>query len=170
MTVDKSKFKDKQGKFITQGIFLENNYDTSQAVYTYKDYDHTYEGVIYPSLKLLYLKEEDPTEYIFAEKHLCGWPHWKRLCANVLVRRYIDDWREELELKLRAKAIREMMALVNSEGGNFQAAKYLADRGWDKRQAGRPSKAEMEKRVAIEKHINDEFAGDVKRLEDYRKA
>ena len=168
--VDKSKFKDAQGKFITQGLFLESNYDASQAVYTFKDYDHEWRGVIYPSLKLLYLKEEDPTEYLFAEKHLCGWPHWKRLCANVIVRRYIDEWREELELKLRAYAVREMQALINSENGNFQAAKYLAEKGWDKRAAGRPSKAEIEKRVAIEKHISDEFAGDVKRLEDYRKS
>lgn len=168
--VDRSKFKDDMGKFITQGIFLETNYNTEQAVYTLKDYDHTHKGVVYPSLKLLYLKEEDPTEYLFAEKYLAGWPHWKRLVGNVVIRRYIDDWREELELKLRAYAIRELKMLVESENGNFQAAKFLADRGWDKRAAGRPSKAETEKRAAIDRHISDEFAGDVKRLEDYRKS
>src|SRR3546814_4809867 len=116
------------------------------AVYTPKEDDHTYKGVIYPSLKQLYLKEEDPTEYEFANKHLANWNHWKRLLANVIIRRYIDEWREELELKMKAKAVREMQALVNSENGNFQAAKYLADKGWDKRAAGRPSKAEVEKR------------------------
>src|SRR3546814_5329961 len=103
-----------------------------------------------------------PTEYEFANKHLANWNHWKRLLANVIIRRYIDEWREELELKMKAKAVREMQALVNSENGNFQAAKYLADKGWDKRAAGRPSKAEVEKRIAIDKHISDEFAGDRK--------
>src|SRR3546814_7871326 len=86
-----------------------------------------------------------PTEYEFANKHLANWNHWKRLLANVIIRRYIDEWREELELKMKAKAVREMQALVNSENGNFQAAQYLADKGWDKRAAGRPSKAEVEK-------------------------
>src|SRR3546814_3940606 len=68
-----------------------------------------------------------PTEYEFANKHLANWNHWKRLLANVIIRRYIDEWREELELKMKAKAVREMQALVNSENGNFKAAKYRSE-------------------------------------------
>src|SRR3546814_11279720 len=83
-----------------------------------------------------------PTEYEFANKHLANWNHWKRLLANVIIRRYIDEWREELELKMKAKAVREMQALVNSENGKFKAAKYLDDKGWDKRAAGMPRSEE----------------------------
>lgn len=168
--IDKSKFTDKMGRMLTQGLFLENTYDEDYAVYTLKDYHHTYNGKVYPSLKLLYIEEEDPTEYEFANKYLLNWQQWKRICENKVLMRYIVEWREELELKMKYKTVREMQALVNSEAGSFQAAKYLAERGWDKRGAGRPSKADIAKKTAIDKHISDEFAGDVKRLEDYRKA
>lgn len=167
--VDKSKLIDVMGRMLTQGLFLEINYDDF-AIYTLKDYHHTKDGKFYPSLKVLYLEMEDPTEYEFANKYLLGWPQWKRICENKVLLRYIVEWREELELKMKAKAVREMQALVNSEQGSFQAAKYLAEKGWDKRQAGRPSKAEIAKKIAIDQHVSDEFAGDVKRLEDYRKA
>lgn len=167
--MDKSKFLDGQGRMLTQGLFLEINYDDT-AIYTLKGYNHTHKGKEYPSLQLLYLEEEDPTEYDFANKYLLNWKHWKRICENKVLLRYIVTWREELELKMKARAVKEMQALVNSENGNFQAVKYLMERGWEKRGAGRPSKADIAKKTAINKQINEEFAGDVKRLEDYRKA
>lgn len=167
--VNEGKFVDSMGRPLTQGLFLEINYD-DYAIYTLKEDDYTYKGKLYPSMKKAYLELEDPTEYIFANKYFLNWNQWKRICENKVLMRYISEWREELELKMKAAAIREMQALINSEQGSFQAVKYLAEKGWDKRTAGRPSKAEIAKRTAIEKHISDEFAGDVKRLEDYRKA
>lgn len=154
---------------VVQGMFLEVNYDVSMAVYTLKDVDYEYEGKTYPSLKRLYIEMDDVTEYDFANKYLLGWQHWKRLCENKMIRKHIDEWREELELKVRSRAIRDMQNLCAGENGNFGAAKFLADRGWDKRAAGRPSKKDIEKNAAIAAHVADEFAGDVKRLEDYRK-
>lgn len=167
MTIDKSRFLDSMGRPITQSLFLEIGY-SDMAVYTLKDWDHTYKGVVFPSLKRLYLLEEDPTEYAFAEKHLLGWQHWKRLCENKVVRKHIDEWREELELKIRSQAIRDMMNLCATENGNFSAAKFLADRGWEKRGAGRPSKAEKERQDRIQDRIEQEFAADVARLADFR--
>lgn len=169
MAVDKSRLVDSNGNPMTQGLFLEINYNTDLAVYTLKDYDHTYNGVVYPSLKKIYLEEEDPTEYIFAERHLLGWPHWMRMCENKALYRYISKWREELEIKLRAMAVRSLRDMCQSENGNFQAAKFLADRGWDKNRVGRPSKLELERREAVGQRVADEFTSDIKRLEDYRK-
>lgn len=170
MNIDKSRFKAEDGSMITQSLFLEVDYNTDLAVYTLKDYDHTYKGVVYPSLKLLYLAEGDPTEYLFADKYLLGWQHWKRICANKLLYRWIKDWREELEIKLRAEAVRALINMTSSENGNFQAAKFLADRGWDKNKVGRPSKEELAKREAIGQKVEDEFKADIRRLEDYRRA
>lgn len=167
--IDRNTFIDSGGRFLTQSIFLEFDYNTDLAVYTAKDYDHEYNGKLYPSLKRLYLQEEDPTEYIFANKHLAGWPHWQRLCDNKWVRNFINQWREELEIKLRAQAVRALRDMCNSENGNFQAAKFLADRGWDKRAPGRPSKAELEKAAKIGQRLDDEFTGDVARMEDYKR-
>jgi hypothetical protein len=137
-------------------------------VYTLKEWDHEYNGKVYPSLKNLYLKEEDPTEYVFASKHLLGWQHWKRLCENKVIAKHVDEWREELELKIRSQAVRDMQSLCASENGNYSAAKFLADRGWEKRGAGRPSKQEKERHLRVEEKIQEEFSADIKRLEDYR--
>lgn len=167
--IDKSKFLDPNGNPLTQSLFLEIGYDTDYAVYTLKDQDHTYKGVVYPSLKRLYLLEEDPTEYLFATKYLLGWKHWNRICDNKALAKEIHYWREELELKLRAMSVRALRDMAQSENGNFQASKFLADRGWDKRAVGRPSKAELEKRAAIADKVDNEFSADIRRLEDYRK-
>lgn len=167
--IDKSKFLDVTGNPMTQSLFLEINYNTDYAIYTLKDYDHEYKGVTYPSLKRLYLEEEDPTEYLFAEKYLLGYQHWKRICENKALAKHVALWREELELKLRAMSVRALRDMAQSENGNFQAAKFLADRGWDKNHVGRPSKMELEKRAAIGQRIDDDFKADIKRLEDYRK-
>ena len=168
LNIDKNKLKDSGGRPLTQSLFLEIGY-TDMAVYTFKDEDHEYNGKVYPSIKRLYLEMEDPKEYQFATKYFLGWQHWKRLCENKLIRREIDEWREELELMLASRGVKDMISLCAGENGSFQAAKYLIEKGWDKRLAGRPSKAEIEKHAAIEKRLDDDFSADVLRLGDFKK-
>jgi hypothetical protein len=165
--INKEKLVDTMGRPLTQGLFLEIGYG-EYAVYTLKEYDYPYKGKHYPSLKKLYLAEEDPTEYSFAEKHLLGWQHWKRLCENKQIARHVAEWREELELKLRSQAIRDMINLCANEGGNYSAAKFLADRGWDKRAAGRPSKLEQEKHNAMNEKVTTAFDADIVRMEEFK--
>lgn len=166
--IDKSKLVDTMGRPLTQSLFLEIGY-SDYAVYTLKEHDYAYKGVNYPSLKRLYLKEEDPTEWSFAEKNLLGWQHWKRLCENKVIAKHVEEWREELELKLRSQGVREMLNLCASEQGNFSAAKYLANKEWEKRTPGRPSKAEKERALKMDERLNDEYGADIKRLDDFRK-
>lgn len=149
------------GKMRTQSLFLELGYN-EEACFTLKDEDYTYENKVYPSLKRLYLESNDPTEYKFAVEHLLGWKHWQRMCENKIIRRHIDEWREELEVKLRCQAIGDAIALAKS--GQFQAAKWVADRGWSTRAAGRPSKAEVEHEKKVQARINDEYGADVIRM------
>lgn len=157
----KSQMLDSAGRPITQSMFLELGY-LDAAIYTLKDQDHLYEEHLYPSLKRLYLQEEDPTEYEFATKYLLGWKHWVRLGENKLIRKYIDEWREELEMKLRSRAVKEM--IKSSEKGGVQATKWLADRGWTQRGAGRPSKAEIASEKALMARVDNEYGADVIRL------
>lgn len=164
MSIDKSKFKDGRGNPLTQGLFLEIGYNTEFAIYTLKEEDHEYNGKLYPSLKQLYLKCEDPTEYDFARMHLLSWSHWKRLNENKVLRKYFDEWREELEYKLRSQAVRDIISMSASESGGFQAAKWIADRGWDKRAAGRPTKNEKEREDNINERLNEDFKADIIRL------
>jgi len=161
--VDKGKLKDSRGRPLTQGLFLEVGYNTEFAVYTQKDEDFEYEGKVYPSLKKIYLAHEDPTEYDFACTYLLGWNQWQRICRNKVFSKMIDEWREELELKLRSQAVMAIRDLSEGEKG-FQAAKWLADRGWDKRPAGRPSKADVDRETAMQSKIDQEYSADIVRL------
>lgn len=150
-------FKDKMGRWITQGLFLESCLsDKSAVMYTLKGYDHVYKGKELPSLKLIYLALEDPTEYRVATEYLGGWDHWQRILGNQVLRKEIDIWREELEVKLRCKAIQEIVKDSTSPSKSaVTSAKWLADKGWaEKRKAGAPSKTEEE---GIRKKIEEQL-------------
>lgn len=160
MEIDKKKMIDTMGRPLTQGLFLEINY-SPYAIYSIDDWDKEYKGNTYPSLKRAFLEEADIGEYNFATKYLLGWKHWKRMNDNKLLREHFDEWREELEIKIRSEAIK---TLVEDMSDNFQAIKWLAERGWEKKGVGRPKKFDVEKENNIRQRINEEFEADVIRL------
>lgn len=157
----KAQMIDSMGKFRTQSLFLELGYK-DEAVFTLKDFDHEHNDETYVSLKRLYLECEDPTEYQFAQAHLMGWKHWQRMCENKILRKHIDEWRDELEVKLRSQAVLDVIS--QARAGTFQAAKWVADRGWAQRGAGRPSNADVEHEKKMQARIADEYGGDVVRM------
>jgi hypothetical protein len=161
--IDKKRLKDDMGRPLTQSLFLEIGYHEDRAIYTLKDEDHEYRGNTYYSLKRLYLEMEDPTEYEFANQYLLGWQHWKRLKANKALAKHFAEWEEELELRLRAQGIRAAIDQAAEDKG-FQAAKWLADKGWQKNSVGRPSKHDKLREERMQAKLDDEFAGDVVRL------
>jgi len=167
-TPDKSRFKDEKGRYIVQGLFLEDRYNTDLAVYTLDGADKDYKGVIYPSLKRLYLEQCDPKEYLFASKYLFDWDHWQRMCNNAIVGRHIEKWREELELSLVSEGVSALIDLALNEK-SYQAAKYLADRGWDKRARGRPSKEEIEGHLKRTLADTNEYDRDFELLKFHKK-
>lgn len=160
--IDKASLKSTNGIPLTQSLFLEIGY-TEYSVFTLKDDDYEYKGKVYPSLKKLYLEMEDVGEYLFACEYLLGWEHWQRLCSNKQISKEIEKWRYELELKLRSKAIIEIRNRSKTEKG-INASKWLAEKGWDKRQAGRPSKEEVERETKVAADLNRMFADDLQNL------
>lgn len=159
----KDQLKDDSGRYLTQSLFLEKGYNDA-AIFTFKDEDHTWKGKVYISLKKRYLEHEDPIEYDFATTYLYGWEHWKRIKANKMLAEEVNIWTEELELKLRSQAVKDLIDL-GVEDKSFQAIKWLADRGWEKRGAGRPSKQDKLKETRMQGKIEDEFRGDVIRMQ-----
>ena len=159
--IKREQMLDSMNKPLTQSLFLEIGYSDT-AVYTLKEIDHEHNGKTYPSLKRLYIEMADPTEYQFAITYLLGWRHWKRLCDNKLLRSHIDEWREELEVKLRCQGVKQ--AMIAAESGSFQAAKWLTDRGWANKGAGRPSKETIEGEKKFQARIDSEYGDDVVRL------
>jgi hypothetical protein len=166
ITWTKDQLKDTRGYPLTQSLFLEINY-SEYAVFTFNDEPKEYNGKIYPSLRQHYLDIADPTEYQFAKQCLLGWDHWQRICENVLVKKEVDKWREELEVALRSEGILSIID-AGANGENFQASKWLADKGWEKNKVGRPSKAESEREKRIANRINNEFGADIIRMEKYK--
>lgn len=166
--IDKKKFLDVRGRPLTQSLFLEIGYNVDYAIYTLKDYDHEYNGEVYPSLKRLYLAHEDPIEYDFANTYLYSWEQWQRLCENKLVSSHVEQWRFELQLKLSSQAVRDIISSTEDEGG-FQARKYVAERGWNKNSVGRPKKdtTEIDKKIA--ERLNNEYEDDVARVLEFRR-
>lgn len=153
---------DDRGRYKTLSLFLEIAYD-KDAIYTLKGYDHTHDGKTYISLKRLYLEMADPTEYEFASKYLADWDHWQKICNNKRLALEVEKWRYELELKLRAEGVQRILKSARSKG-NWLAAKFLAEKGWELRSAGRPTKDEIERETKIQAAIQSEFEEDIVRL------
>lgn len=160
MKIDKTKFKDEKGRYIVQGLFLEDRYNVDLAYYTLDGEDKTHKGKLFPSLKRLYLDRADPTEYAFAKEYLYDWDHWQRLCNNAIVGRHIEKWRDELTLFLRSEGISAIIDTALTDK-HYQASKWLADKGWQDIARGRPSKeeikGELKKQAEIEKEYGDDF-------------
>lgn len=157
-------YKDESERYLTRGLFKEtistHRAKTHPAVFTLKPYD---DGA-YKSLKKIYMEVNDPTEYLFAIEAFGeeGWEQWQKLSKAGWFQPYIESWRDELEIKMRAEGVRKMRDLANS--GNKDAAKWVAEGGWDKKAAGRPSKAQIKAEAKKRAGIKDDIADDAARL------
>ena len=152
---------DKMGRHLTQSLFLELGY-RPEAIYTLKDEDFIYEGRMLPSIKQLYLEIADPTEYVFANQCFTGWTQWQRIVANKQMTAVVEQWRFELEVKIRSEGVRQ--AKNQARKGSWQATRWLSERGWDARGAGRPSKDEVAHERKVQAAVSNEFEEDAQRL------
>lgn len=160
---DMTKLMDSMGRPLTQSLFLELGYDP-KAIFTLGDNDKERKGKFYFSLKKLYLEFEDPLEIHFAKNYLASWRQWQRMADNAMIKPHIDQWREELELQIRSSATKTIIEMALDEKGGFQANKWLADKGWITRTAGRPSNEEVQEELVKQTKIRDTFSEDLERL------
>lgn len=139
-----NKFKDSMNRWLTTGLFKETSQMPQFVVWTLEE------------AKQLYLATDDPTGYTFATEHLGGWSHWLALHASPNLRGILKSWEEELEVKLRAAALQEVLKHSKSDKG-YQAAKYLVEAGWKPKEIGRPSREKIEKEARIKSRMYAEF-------------
>ena len=142
------QFKDQMSRWYTIGIFKELSGNKDTVLFTIDE------------ARKLYLECADITGYTFATKYLGGWRHWIALHASPKVEPLIKEWEEELEVKMRASAIKNITALSVGEKG-YQAAKFLADRGWQIKTAGRTTKEAIKKEARVQSKMYDEFEGNI---------
>jgi len=159
-----SRFKDSLGRFLTSSLFIEFQGSTPEtALYTLKDEDETRGGVTYESLKDAFLGFSDPRGYYFAKTYFYNYEHYKRLLGNSVIRGIFDSWIEELELKLQADAL--MQLVTHSQGEKGQAsAKWLAQCGWRDKGAGRPSKKQIDNAIKRETRMQTVTDQDYERI------
>ena len=154
--------KDKFGKWRTYSLFWEHRNDGYPYYWSLRE-KGTEE---LPSLRELYLSYPHVPfyEYEFAKEVIGSWTHWNRLCRSG-VKQHIAEWREELDIKIKANAMRSIINTVKDGEGpsRLQASKYLADKGYSPIR-GRPSKEERAGKLAQDGAVNTEIEDDLERV------
>ena len=158
-----SELRDSLGRMRTNSLFWESRNASLQPLFTKKDYEITRDGVTYPSLKEVYLSYDHVPffEYEFARDIFNSWSYWENLCLDGACSEMVKEWRQELEVRNNAKNIKSIMQQAQE---NVQAAKYLVDKGYEVKRAGRVSKEEIAREKKIMMEATDTLKADMERL------
>lgn len=155
----------------TKGLFYELTLPEDRkemgTSWTLKEHDLQADGKVYKSMKKLFIEMEDVTEYDFAIAALGSYKHWERVTESPILKPHIEQWRKELNLKLKAKAMKSIIKSATvDEKLSFQAMKYLADNEYidKKNKRGRPSKEELNAELKREVEMSKSFKDDAERI------
>lgn len=165
-------FKNSRGKWLTKALFFELTVPATRgnACFSLKEEDHCEGGKVYKSLKKLYMSHPDPTEYDFATQVLGGWEHWQDMQYQPDIMPYVEKWREERDVMLQSRGITKMIEINTSADNNYQAAKWLAEKGWQEvGKRGRPSKEEVKKAAREAASVRDTVFNDLERIRALKK-
>lgn len=168
------QMKSSNGRRVLRSLFVETAINevmelgVVEPVFTIKDDNFVKNGKFYWSLKNIYFSYDHIPgyEYQFAMDVFGDWNHWVLLCetSNGVVSELIKSWRDELTIRIQAKAMEAMILTATCDGSKgTPAAKFLADRGWEVKR-GRPSKDEIEREKKIQSGVNREIEEDMARL------
>lgn len=163
--------KDDMGRYRTQSLFWELRHDNDNRyppIFSLKSYDLVKPEGTYPSLKQIYMSYDHiPNfEYEFALDVFNSWDHWVKLAHETIpaIKDEIKAWREELDIKIKAKTLKAMIiASMDNDAKGVNAAKYLAEKGYLAKR-GRPSKEEVERERKIQAGVNKELETDMERI------
>ena len=158
MLFNETQLRTSQGKLRTRSLFWELSYfEPEHVIFTLRENDLEKNGKTYTSLRKLYLSYcvSDPTEYTFAWAVFGSWDTWQQLSRSNYVKKDIESWRKEVEVKIKSEAIRSIANEMRDGGrSSFGAAKLLLERGWlDDKNA---SKAKEKLKAKEEEELNKE--------------
>lgn len=134
MLFTEAQLRTTQGKLRTKSLFWELSYfEPEHVIFTLKEADIERDGKTYTSLRKLYLTYcvTDPTEYTFAWAVFGSWDTWLQLSNSNYLKKEIEAWRKEVEVKIKSEAIRSIAEEMRTGGrSSFGASKLLLERGW----------------------------------------
>lgn len=152
---------------------ISPNEEDLAPIFTIKDYAHTVKNkdlglITYPSLREVYLSYDHVpyNEYEFAIDVFNSWEHWKYLCnVSSLTKPLVASWREELTVRLKANAVKQILKVARSDTpASLSAARYISDEGYTIKKVGRITKEEKERELKIAAGVRDTLASDMDRL------
>ncbi len=159
------KFKTNNGSYIQKDLFEETSNKPELVLYCLARTHGKY-----PSLFQLYMEMDDLTEYEFAIKYFESYAHWKEISNSTWFSPYIGQWREELELKIKARNLR---SLIQKAEQDSNVAKFLLGKKWvDDVTAhnpginlrGRPSKEEIKNHLRLIASNEQKVLDDIERM------
>jgi hypothetical protein len=160
-----SQLKTDNGIIRTKSLFYELSYDDPDfALFTLKEEDIVMpNGKSATALGKLYIAfaTMDPTEYQFANAVFGSWEVWEKMQTTVPLKKHIDKWRREAEVKRKSMAFESVV--------NFTAAKFLINEEWKSKEDGRTARKEKNAKDKSTSQEAFERAGvndDLKRLKD----
>lgn len=126
--IPKEKLRTASNVMVTSALFFEERKNEQYAYFTYSDVPRR--GLV--PFKALYLEYavDDPTEYTFAMEVFGSWDHWIKIQKNKSVLSFIERCREERDIAIESRAIKQIMEEAESGKNSFQAAKFLATKGY----------------------------------------
>lgn len=159
-------FRDINNKLIMKNLFLEVSDNPDQVIYTLsrEDIEDT------KSLYKLFMAEEDFTEFRFSSKYFESFQHWKKLTKMNFLIVHLGDWREELELSVRAKSLGSLIKKAETDPS---IAKYLLTSKWVEAAQqnvqitnlrGRPSKEEIRQHLTVISNEEKQIQNDYERI------
>lgn len=139
------KFRNDQDRLMTASLFWDKQYNKEHAIYVLGNKDKEVDGKVLPSLYRLYITMSDITEYNFANEYFESYQHWQAICEEEWFKPLITRWRKELELKIKAEALKEIIAQSAAEDPKkrLEASKYIYEKVFVEGNRGRPSKKQI---------------------------
>lgn len=144
----KPPYKTANNRWWTTGLFwdrVRNTYtedrsDDFDPIFTlYHDHPK------YINARKTFVELGDPSGYKWAMQYLGDYDHWRALMKCEWFREAYEEWMEEVNAKLASEGLDAVRRVARSENDSqaLAAGKWLASKEWDKKQRGRPSKAEV---------------------------
>ena len=166
-----NKFKNAVGAHLLKALFYEMavDFERPDVLYTLKQEDTADiqdSSKVYLSIHRLYVEMEDASEYEFAKKYFDNWTHWKKLIECNWFKPYLAEMREELDVKLKARALNSLRKVATDKlnKNHYMANKFIIDHGLGVKSdnRGRPSKekikAEADKMFSAKTEIDEDYA------------
>jgi hypothetical protein len=113
--VKSSQLRDITGRRLTTGLFFDLG--GKSAVFHLEDW------------YALYVGTSDPTEYKAAKLLIGEWEYWLQLRKNPVLAKIFDQWKAEVEIKIKSAAVENIVMQAATDKGTA-AARWLAEAGY----------------------------------------